>query len=205
MVSSPPPVDASRPQRMANDARRPVEDGHTDGPPGTFEVSFADGYPWLLASETSLANLNKEMAAEAAAATAAAGRDAPRVRPPVFDMRRFRPNVVVAAADGGDALPPWAEDAWTRLSVAPAGDDAPVRFQVAKPCDRCKVPTVLPDEGAFEGRAAVDVYNRTMGRLRAVGRDVMFGINLVCDSPVGATVSVGDVVTVTTAAANGGA
>eukprot|EP00168_Porphyra_purpurea_P014437 TRINITY_DN4142_c0_g1_i1.p3 TRINITY_DN4142_c0_g1~~TRINITY_DN4142_c0_g1_i1.p3 ORF type:complete len:193 (-),score=60.74 TRINITY_DN4142_c0_g1_i1:152-730(-) len=190
---------------MANDARRPVEDGHTDGPPGAFQVSFADGYPWLLASEASLAHLNAQMAVEAAAATAAAGRGAPRLVPPVFDMRRFRPNVVVASAPGGGALPPWAEDGWARLAVAPAGDGGapPVRFQVAKPCDRCKVPTVRPDEGAWEAPAAVKVYERTMGRLRAVGREVVFGVNLVCDGPAGATVSVGDVVTVTTAAANG--
>lgn len=197
---------------MANDARRPVEPGFTNGPPGLFQVSFADGYPWLLASEASLADLNARMAAEAAAPAAAAASE--RVTAPVFDMRRFRPNVVVAPADGPDAapLPPWVEDTWSRLSVgAPAaaaavadgGPDAntPVVFQVAKPCDRCKVPTVRPDEGAPDAPAVADVYHRTMDKTRRVGGKVMFGMNLVCDSPGGAIVSVGDVVLVEAAPA----
>lgn len=196
---------------MANDARRPVEPGFTNGPPGLFQVSFADGYPWLLASEASLADLNARMAATAAADP---------VQAPVFDMRRFRPNVVVAAADGPDAasLPPWVEDSWTRLSVAAppaavaaadaAADGgpapaaaAPVVFQVAKPCDRCKVPTVRPDEGAADPAPVANVYYRTMDEARRVDGKVMFGMNLVCDSPAGATVSVGDIVSIETAAA----
>lgn len=205
--------------RMANDARRPVEPGFTNGPPGAFQVAFADRYPWLLASEASLADLNDRMAAEAAAITAAAAEP---VAAPVFDMRRFRPNVVVAAADGPDAapLPPWVEDTWKRLSVgAPtaaaaaatdggAADAAtPVVFRVAEPCDRCKVPTLRPDEGAFDAPAVADVYHRTMDKARRVGSKVMFGMNLVCDSAVGATVSVGDIVSVEAAPnrdANGG-
>lgn len=213
-----PPLLPAPPQRIANDARRLVKPGHTNGPPGPFQVSFADRYPWLLASEASLADLNARMAAEAAIPIDAAAIDDP-VAAPVFDMRRFRPNMVVAAADGPNAapLPPWVEDTWTRLSVAgvPAGSasvagdgrpDAtarPVVFQVAKPCDRCKVPTIRPDEGAADAPVVVDVYYRTMNKTRRVGGKVMFGMNLVCDSPVGATVSVGDTVSIEVAPAGG--
>jgi uncharacterized protein YcbX len=55
-------------------------------------VSFADGYPLLLTSEASLAELNQRMAT-------------------VLPMDRFRPNIVV---DGGE---PFAEDDWARIRV----------------------------------------------------------------------------------------
>ncbi len=61
------------------------------GQPGD-EVSFADGYPLLLISEASLADLNGRLA-----------------RP--VEMRRFRPNLVV------DGELPYAEDGWRRLRV----------------------------------------------------------------------------------------
>lgn len=56
------------------------------------QVSFADGFPLLLISEASLADLNS------------------RLREPV-EMRRFRPNLVV----DGDL--PYAEDGWRRIRV----------------------------------------------------------------------------------------
>ncbi len=55
-------------------------------------VSFADGYPYLIIGEASLADLNTRLAE------------------PV-DMRRFRPNLVFA---GGA---PYAEDQWARFRV----------------------------------------------------------------------------------------
>jgi hypothetical protein len=55
-------------------------------------VSFADGYPLLLTTTASLADLNDRL-------------DAP------LPMDRFRPNVVI---DGTDA---WAEDAWRRVRI----------------------------------------------------------------------------------------
>jgi uncharacterized protein len=55
-------------------------------------VSFADGYPILLANEASLTALNDWL-------------DDP------VPMTRFRPNLVVGGAS------PWAEDKWTRLRI----------------------------------------------------------------------------------------
>ena len=61
------------------------------GRPGD-RVSFADGYPLLLTSEASLAELNRRM---------------DRTMP----MDRFRPNLVI---DGSE---PFAEDGWARIQV----------------------------------------------------------------------------------------
>jgi len=55
-------------------------------------VSFADGFPFLLATEASLADLNARLAS------------------PV-PMDRFRPNIVIS---GGE---PWAEDGWERIRL----------------------------------------------------------------------------------------
>ena len=70
-------------------ARRPVDPkyGLVDA-----DVSFADTMPLLLASEASLADLNRRL-------------------PEAITMDRFRPNVVV------DGRQPWAEDRWGRLRI----------------------------------------------------------------------------------------
>lgn len=75
--------------QMTDDLVRPVNPDY--GRPGD-EVSFADGFPLLLISEASLADLNARLAQ------------------PV-SMRRFRPNLVV------DGETPYAEDGWGRLRV----------------------------------------------------------------------------------------
>lgn len=63
------------------------------GAPGD-EVSFADGYPYLLVSSASLADLNARLA-----------------KP--LPMDRFRPNLVV------DGCEPEAEDGWRRVRIGP--------------------------------------------------------------------------------------
>ncbi len=75
--------------QMTDDLTRGVDQDY--GQPDD-EVSFADGFPMLLITEASLADLNS------------------RLDNPV-DMRRFRPNLVV----DGDA--PYAEDGWQRFRV----------------------------------------------------------------------------------------
>lgn len=61
-------------------------------PSTDHEVSFADGYPFMVVTEESLADLNARLAAP-------------------LPMHRFRPSLVVA---GGA---PYAEDAWTRFRI----------------------------------------------------------------------------------------
>lgn len=76
------------------------------------QVGFADGYPLLIISEESLADLNQ------------------RITGPTLPMNRFRPNIVIA---GGGM--PFGEDRLRRFMV---GD---VTFHVVKPCQRCPIPT----------------------------------------------------------------
>jgi hypothetical protein len=77
--------------RMPDDARRPADPEHAR--PGDL-VSFADGFPFLLVTEASLAAFATRFGA-----------------PP--DVRRFRPNLVVSGAA------PFAEDAWSAFRVGP--------------------------------------------------------------------------------------
>jgi len=62
------------------------------GPLPAHEVSFADGYPFLIIAEESLADLNTRLGAP-------------------LPMNRFRPNLVVAGAA------PYAEDTWDRFRI----------------------------------------------------------------------------------------
>lgn len=81
---------------MPDTTDRPVAPGY-DGGGGI--VSFADAFPFLLTSESSLAELNA------------------RMHEPL-PMERFRPNIVV------DGAAPFAEDEWTTLRIG----DIPFRM-----------------------------------------------------------------------------
>ena len=81
------------------------------------EVSFADAFPYLLTSTSSLDDLRE------------------RAGDPSLTMERFRPNLVV------DGFAAWAEDELAELAI---GD---VRFQNRKPCDRFSVTLVDPETG----------------------------------------------------------
>jgi MOSC domain-containing protein len=78
---------------MPSDVLRPVDPSFA--PAGT-QVSFADGFPFLLISEASLADLNRRLAAR-------------------LPMNRFRPNLVVS---GGV---PYQEDGWTTIEIGGLG------------------------------------------------------------------------------------
>jgi uncharacterized protein len=77
-------------------------------------VSFADGYPLLLTSVGSLAELGRWLTEDG--------------HPPV-PMNRFRPNAVIAGT------PAWAEDGWHRVRIGA------MTFRVVKPCGRCQITT----------------------------------------------------------------
>jgi uncharacterized protein YcbX len=95
--------------RMAEDEVRRVDPAYATS--DRDQVGFADGYPFLLISEESLADLNGRMAEP-------------------LPMNRFRPNIVVA---GGGA--PYLEDGWQRIAIGG------IAFRVAKACARCAIPT----------------------------------------------------------------
>lgn len=87
-------------------------------------VSFADGYPVLLANEASLADLNQRI-------SKFGGKPVP--------MNRFRANIVVAGAAQ------WAEDTWQDFSIGSA------TLRNVKPCARCQVTTTDQASGEVVG------------------------------------------------------
>ncbi len=134
---------------LADPTGRPIESHARDDD----RVSFADGFPLLLANESSLSALN-DWLVEAG--------DEP------VPMTRFRPNVVVAGAA------PWAEDDWVgrRLQLGA------VTFRAAKSCARCLVTTIDQDTGE-KGREPL----RMLGRHRRFDEGLLFAINLVPEGP----------------------
>ena len=97
---------------MSDMARREVEPDKPELNPAGTLVSFADGYPYLLASEESLAKLNDQLAE------------------PV-PMNRFRPNLVVRGLAAADD-----EMQWTDFQI---GEHA---FRSVRGCGRCVVTTI---------------------------------------------------------------
>lgn len=125
-------------------------------------VSFADGYPLLLATEESLHALNDLIAG------------GPRAAEGPVPMIRFRPNLVVAGAA------PWAEDGWRVLRIGTA------QVRAVKACDRCVITTIDPTT-AQTGKEPLS----SLARHRRWDGKSWFAINLIPDSP-GATLHVGD-------------
>lgn len=82
---------------------------------------FADGYPLLLTSTTSLHDFNERLIS--------AGN-------PALPMNRFRPNIVVSG------LPAWDEDHVDLLTIGN------VTLKLVKPCVRCQVTTTDQQSGA---------------------------------------------------------
>jgi uncharacterized protein YcbX len=125
-------------------------------------MSLADEAPFLLCSVESLRDLNRRLAA--------------RGQPPV-DMRRFRPNLVIAG------LRPWEEDTIERVRIGG------VPFDVWQRCGRCKMTTIDRDtlEHGPEPLATLSTF-----RERAHGQR-NFGVHLVlaADVPAGTFIARG--------------
>jgi len=120
-------------------------------------VTFADGYPFLVASESSLDQLNDRLISR--------GAD------PV-PMDRFRPNLVLSGCE------PFAEDTWPRLQI---GD---IAFRAAGPCSRCAITTTDQLTGEREGPEPLRTL-ATFRRDPADPTDVNFGQNLVHETKSG--------------------
>jgi len=118
------------------------------------ENAFSDGFPLLVASTASLAELNRRLAE--------------RGLPPVT-MQRFRPNLVL---DGLDAH---GED-WLDEIVLD-GPDGAVRLKVVKPCGRCTIPSVDPARGE-QGHEPGDTLSGYRADARLDGA-ITFGMNAV--------------------------
>ena len=139
--------------------RRPITSGFAAP---QDRVSFADGYPLLLATTASLDVLNDLIVA------------GPRGDEGPLSMTRFRPNVVIRGAE------PWAEDGWRSVRI---GDAV---FRAVKGCERCVMTTTDPDT-AQRGKEPI----ATLARHRRWDGKTWFGMNLVPDTP-GAMIRVGD-------------
>lgn len=153
-------------------ARRPVSPAH--GGRAGDPLSLADAGPLLLASTSSLAQLEEWMREEADR------RGEPD--PAALDMLRFRPNVVV----DGD-VEPFVEDRWRSLRLGEG------TYRFAEHCDRCVMTTL--DPGTRRGGKEP---LRTLARHRQWDGKTWFGVRLVPTS--GRTVAVGDEVEVLEAA-----
>jgi len=128
---------------------RPVSMKYTTQP---AQTGFSDGYPILIANESSLADLNDRLQARGSS--------------PV-PMNRFRPNIVISGADA------WAEDGWKWLTINS------IRFEVPKPCARCAITTVDQTTGTVpvkgEPLATLETFRRDIGGVSGV----IFGQNVI--------------------------
>lgn len=146
----------------------------------THGTALADGYPVLVASEQSLADLNQRIAN--------AGHDP-------ISMDRMRPNIVL-----GNLPRAWDEDLIVSLQANG------VQLAGVKPCDRCATTTV--DQARGERGSNPGEPLSTLGTFRR-GRDllgrfpdlpkeahpnVFFGMNMVVVAGQGGTLAVGDTV-----------
>lgn len=154
---------------VMTEARRPVNYWyriHKDD-----NVSFADGYPFLLAGQASLDELNRRI-------TERGGEAGSSVRVQV-PMNRFRPNFVVEGSE------PFEEDSWKKVRIGGTV------FHVVKPCARCPIPTIDQETGERHSSEPTKTL-ATFRQVRRAGKNkILFGQNLIADE-AGGTVRVGD-------------
>jgi uncharacterized protein len=144
--------------------------GETDAP-----AQFADGFPLLVASETSLDELNQRLVAKGATA---------------IPMDRFRPNIVLNGID------PFEEDFIDTLSL---DDQDDLVFRLVKPCTRCPITTVDQVTGHPDPDWPHEPLD-TLSGWRAdprVDGGLTFGQNAIVVSGAGLRLSVGMPVTYT--------
>lgn len=131
---------------------------------------FSDGYPILLISEASLADLNQRLQAQ--------GRHQ-------VPMNRFRPNLVICGVEA------FEEDYAEALIIDKSGmEGQSIRLKPVKPCPRCPVPAV--DQSTAEvGPNPVDILQQYRSNPLLDGA-VTFGMNTIVAQGLGQTVCLGD-------------
>jgi uncharacterized protein YcbX len=134
------------------------------------ENAFADGFPILVASTASLAELNRRLAQGGHTAV---------------NMQRFRPNIVL------DGLQAHEEDHLHEMTIQTA--EGPVVLRLVKPCGRCSIPDVDPQTAA-RGHAVGDALATYRADPRLAGA-LTFGMNAVIVSGIECTLKVGQAVT----------
>lgn len=155
---------AVRLARFDPEVRRPVDpqwSGAVDA-----VTAFADGFPLLVLSSASVAELGRRLAMHGGAAVGA---------------ERFRPNLLL---DGLDAH---GEDWLERIEFdTPEGE---VVLRLTKPCSRCSIPDVDPARG--EADAAVGAVLASYRADPRVNGQITFGMNAVIERGEEIELSVG--------------
>jgi uncharacterized protein YcbX len=118
------------------------------------ENAFSDGYPVLVASQASLADLNDRLARRGIEPVA---------------MNRFRPNIVLSGLDA------FGEDHLDEIRFdTPEGE---VVLKLVKPCARCTIPSVDPATGE-QGHEPGDTLSTYRADARLDGA-ITFAMNAV--------------------------
>jgi uncharacterized protein YcbX len=131
---------------------------------------FSDGYPLLVASTASLAELNARLAKAGHA--------------PV-GIERFRPNLVLEGLEAHD------EDRLDLIRIAT--DAGEVRLRPVKPCARCPIPNI--DPATAESDPAVSDTLQGYRRNELVGGAPTFAMNAIVVEGVDQTLRVGQEIT----------
>ena len=134
--------------RFHANAKRMASAKWTDGVEAP--TLFSDGFPMLVISEASLADLNDKLKAQ--------GRDA-------LPMSRFRPNIVI------NGTGPFDEDLAEAIRIGDA------KLKPVKPCARCSVPSIDQPTGQA-GPDPLDIL-RTYRANPKVDGGITFGMNAI--------------------------
>lgn len=133
------------------------------------QTQFSDGFPLLVVSEGSLAELNRRLAV--------AGQGA-------VGIERFRPNIVLAGLEAHD------ED---RLDVIRVEAGSEVLLRPVKPCARCPVPDI--DPATAESAPHVSQALRAYRSNEVMNGAITFGMNAIVLQGLDARLRVGQRVT----------
>ena len=146
-------------------------------------ISFADGYPVLLASEASLKDLNHRIITRAASIKEEDRNERDPFIGLEHPMTRFRPNIVV----NGENLVEWEEDSWVmfavRQKIRQDCSPQPLIMRGIKRCARCMVTTTdqmtgLRGTGDCEAREPLSTLS-TFRRSDDANGGIMFGTNVL--------------------------
>ncbi|WP_013334267.1 MOSC domain-containing protein [Gloeothece verrucosa] len=116
------------------------------------QVSWADGYPFLLTATASLAELNRKIL---------------DFEPQNFEevpMNRFRPNIVVKTTE------PFIENNWKFIQF----DE--IIFDIVKPCSRCIITTTDQLTGK---KNHLQEPLRTLSKFQFAKESMIFGVNMI--------------------------
>lgn len=144
--------------------------------PLNVTAAYSDGFPFLLASEKSLNQLNKWTQ---------------KNNNTFIHMRSFRPNIIING--GYFTLKPFDEDYYRTIQIGDEKDNN--KFWVTKPCKRCILTTVDPATGKRRANGeplnTLREYRKIVNNCSELNDGVFFGQNLIHQQLKG-TIHIGD-------------